>query len=112
MTLAPHNVDIREDAQSLPPIRRKRYHRYMARGWESKSVEEQVTQKESESAIGEQNPAHKKMAAGEKASVLRQRQSLELQRERILSERTSSPHRRAALTAALSDVESKLNSLT
>ena len=90
----------------------KRYHRYMARGWESKSVEEQLTQKETESAFGEQNPAHKRTVAGEKASILRERQSLELQRERILSERTSSPHRRAALTAALSDVESKLNSLT
>ena len=52
-----------------------------------------MTQKETESAFGEQNPAHKKMAAGEKASILRERQSLELQRERILSERTSSPHR-------------------
>lgn len=84
----------------------------MARGWESKSVEDQVTQKESESAIGEQNPAFKRIAAGEKASILRERQALELQRERILSERTSSAYRRAALTAALSDIESKLNSLT
>lgn len=70
-----------------------------------------MTQKESESAIGEQNPATKKATAGEKASILREKQSLELQRERILSERTSSPHRRAALTAALSDIESKLNLL-
>jgi hypothetical protein len=83
----------------------------MARGWESKSVEEQLTQKESESAIGQQNPAIKKATAGEKASILREKQSLELQRERILSERTSSPHRRAALTAALSDIESKLSLL-
>ena len=37
-------------------------------------------------------------------------QALELQRERILSERTSSPHRRAALQAALSDIEAKLTS--
>ncbi len=74
-------------------------------------MEEQLTQKESESAIGEPNPAHKKSAEGNKASILREKQALELQRERILSERTSSPHRRAALTAALSDVESKLNLL-
>jgi hypothetical protein len=83
----------------------------MARGWESKSVEEQLTQKESESASGQQNPAITRATAGEKASILREKQSLELQRERILSERTSSPHRRAALTAALSDIESKLNLL-
>ena len=31
-----------------------------------------------------------------------------MQRERILSERTSSPHRRSALTNALADIEEKL----
>ena len=41
----------------------------------------------------------------------RHRQDLELQRERILSERTSSPHRRTALTNALADVEEKLAEL-
>ena len=41
----------------------------------------------------------------------RQRQALELQRERILSERTSSPHRRTALTNALADIEEKLAEL-
>lgn len=41
----------------------------------------------------------------------RQRQDLELQRERILSERTSSPHRRTALTNALADIEEKLSEL-
>jgi hypothetical protein len=34
-----------------------------------------------------------------------------LQRERILSERTSSPHRRSALTYALADIEEKLAEL-
>ena len=38
----------------------------------------------------------------------RQKQELDLQRERILSERTSSPVRRAALQAALADIESRL----
>ena len=38
-------------------------------------------------------------------------QSLELQRERVLSERTSSPHRRAALEAALADIEAKIATL-
>ncbi len=32
-------------------------------------------------------------------------------RERILSERTSSPHRRSALTIALADIEEKLSEL-
>ncbi len=41
----------------------------------------------------------------------RQRQALELQRERVLSERTSSPHRRSALEAALLDIEEKLSEL-
>jgi hypothetical protein len=43
-----------------------------------------------------------------KAVRMRQRQALELQRERILDERTSSPIRRAALEAALSEIEAKL----
>ena len=34
-----------------------------------------------------------------------------MQRERILSERTSSPHRRSALELALADVEEKLAEL-
>ena len=41
----------------------------------------------------------------------RKRQALEMQRERILSERTSSPHRRTALEAALLEIEEKLSEL-
>ncbi len=41
----------------------------------------------------------------------RMRQALELQRERVLSERTSSPHRRTALETALADIEEKLGEL-
>jgi len=44
----------------------------------------------------------------EEAERKRQRQALELQRERILSERTSNPHRRSALAFALADIEEKL----
>lgn len=51
----------------------------------------------------------KRTSVGELAKK-RDLQALELQRERILSERTSSPHRRAALQAALSDIEAKLTS--
>ncbi|RZU42573.1 hypothetical protein BDD14_4164 [Edaphobacter modestus] len=41
----------------------------------------------------------------------RRLQALEMQRERILSERTSSPHRRSALAYALADIEEKLAEL-
>jgi hypothetical protein len=61
----------------------------MARGWESKSVEEQMS-------IHEEHPA----SQGAKSKV-----SSELAKKR-----TSSPHRRAALQAALSDIEAKLTS--
>jgi len=48
-----------------------------------------------------------------RAEVERQRKlsELHLQRERILAERTSSPHRRTALAAALEDIEVKLSEL-
>jgi hypothetical protein len=76
----------------------------MSRGWESKSVEEQQSQADAP----KQNPAE---ANAEAANRKRLRQTLELQRERILSERTSSPHRRSALENALADVEEKLAEL-
>ena len=45
------------------------------------------------------------------ADRTRRRQALEMQRERVLSERTSSPHRRSALELALTDIEEKLAEL-
>ncbi|HEY0757946.1 MAG TPA: hypothetical protein VGD59_01685 [Acidisarcina sp.] len=78
----------------------------MARGWESKSVEDQVA--EHEIHLAKAPALHK---AREDSARKREIQSLQLQRERILSERTSSPLRRAALGAALSEVESKLKAL-
>ena len=47
----------------------------------------------------------------EEAERKRRRQALEMQRERVLSERTSSPHRRSALELALADIEEKLAEL-
>ena len=47
----------------------------------------------------------------EEAARVRQRQVLELERERILDERTSNPIRRAALEAALGDIEKQLAQL-
>jgi hypothetical protein len=76
----------------------------MSRGWESKSVEEQ----QSQAAAPKPNPTEKRADDAERT---RQRQALELQRERILSERTSNPHRRSALAYALADIEEKLAEL-
>ena len=60
----------------------------------------------------EPEQAEGKPNAVAEAAVKRQRQELELQRERILDERTSSPHRRAALEAALADIEARLSSIS
>ena len=76
----------------------------MSRGWESKSVEEQQNQAAAAKPVAAESGL-------EDAERKRRRQSLELQRERILSERTSSPHRRSALTNALADIEEKLAEL-
>jgi hypothetical protein len=76
----------------------------MSRGWESKSVEEQQSQAASPKPTAAETSA-------EAAERKRRLQALELQRERILSERTSSPHRRSALAYALADIEEKLAEL-
>lgn len=81
----------------------------MARGWESKSVEEQVAEKESDPL----NPDEAARRAHLKEAIRqRQRRELELQRERVLSERTSNVNRRVALTAALTDIETKLKAFS
>jgi hypothetical protein len=77
----------------------------MSKGWESKSVEEQQNQ------AAAPKPVNPDQIPADEAQRKRQRQALELQRERILSERTSSPHRRTALTNALADIEEKLAEL-
>jgi hypothetical protein len=76
----------------------------MARGWESKSVEEQQQSAADSGTVIDVA----KQKGQERAKRERQKQELDLQRERILSERTSSPVRRAALEAALAEIESRL----
>jgi hypothetical protein len=76
----------------------------MARGWESKSVEEQ----QSQPAAPKIDPS---IAHARDAERKRQVQALEMQRERVLSERTSNPHRRTALSNALADIEERLTQL-
>ena len=83
----------------------------MSKGWESKSVEEQQAE-----AL-ETRARNSTAAAGAKADKLdqadRQRriQALEMQRERVLSERTANPHRRNALSDALATLERDLELL-
>jgi hypothetical protein len=90
---------------SLGQMRGKeKYDRSMARGWESKSVEDQISEHEGTKV----NTAKGNLV--EESAKKREKQALELQRERVLSERTSSPVRRAALEAALADIESRLES--
>ena len=81
----------------------------MARGWESKSVEEQQSESQSEPLSADETARRSRLA---KANHERERQSLELQREHILNQRTSNPNRRAALEAALADIEEKLKAFS
>jgi len=53
----------------------------------------------------------RRQAALDQAKQTRKKQALQLQRENILSQRTSSPVRRAALEAALAHVEAQLAEL-
>jgi hypothetical protein len=80
----------------------------MSKGWESKNVEEQ--QAEAGSAKpGKPEADH--AAARADAERKRRIQTLELQREHVLSQRTSSPHRRSALELALAQIEYELQQL-
>jgi hypothetical protein len=86
----------------------------MSRGWESKSVESQQAEPVEVPLTPAQNKANVVAIRGNMAADAerkRTRQALELQRERILSERTASPHRRSALANALADIEEKLAEL-
>ena len=80
----------------------------MSKGWESKNVENQQAERETA------KPARltvDSIAQASEAERKRRVQALELQRERVLSERTSSPHRRSALELALATIERELEQL-
>jgi len=53
----------------------------------------------------------RRAAEVERATRKRQLQDLNLQRENILSQRTSNPGRRAALEAALAQIERRIQSI-
>jgi hypothetical protein len=73
----------------------------MARGWESKSVEEQMATAFGDSgaapASGFISEDERRLAEQHRAGQERRKQGLYLQRESILSQKTSHPARRAAL---------------
>jgi hypothetical protein len=92
----------------------------MARGWESKSVEEQMANALQQPAVntGKHLNGHdsngfvsedaRRAADKVRSERERQKQALNLQRENILSQKTSNPARRTALEAALEQIESQI----
>jgi hypothetical protein len=87
----------------------------MARGWESKSVEEQMANalQQPQASAGNEFVSEDQRRAADQARTVkeRQKQALHLQRENILSQRTSNPARRAALEAALAQIEAQIENL-
>ena len=87
----------------------------MARGWESKSVEEQMANalQQPEVETGDEYVSEEARRAAEQVRTekARHKQALNLQRENILSQRTSNPARRSALEAALAQIEQEIASL-
>jgi hypothetical protein len=87
----------------------------MARGWESKSVEEQMASSQSIAPVSLSmnfvSLEARREAEHQRAQRLRQKQALNLQRENILSQRTSNPARRSALEAALQQIEAQIAEL-
>jgi hypothetical protein len=87
----------------------------MSRGWESKSVEEQMANalQQPEVNAGNEFVSEDQRRAADQARTVRERQkqALNLQRENILSQKTSNPARRTALEAALSQVEGQIEAM-
>jgi chromosome segregation ATPase len=73
----------------------------MARGWESKSVEEQMAEKQEDASDVKTKDTERE----------RKRRDLEMQREYLLNQRTSNANRRAALAEALEQIEASLREL-
>jgi hypothetical protein len=75
---------------------------------ENKPVEEQMANALGDPGAGLTSEDRRRVAAQDLAARERQKQSLNLQRENILSQRTSNPARRAALEAALAQIEAQI----
>jgi hypothetical protein len=87
----------------------------MARGWESKSVEDQMANALLEVEAGPRdgyvNEEARRLADQIRMGRERQQQALHLQKENILSQKTSHPARRAALENALAQIEAQIKAL-
>lgn len=81
----------------------------MARGWESKSVESQMDEMERR-----RGPAERERQTEEQLRRLRERESIELSRTRVLREmeETVHPRRREQLQAALEYLDGQLEQLS
>ena len=80
----------------------------MSKGWESKNVEEQQAEQSAPKPVASDLSANQMRADADRK---RRIQALEMSRERVLSERTSSLHRRTALEQALATIEYELEQL-
>jgi len=80
----------------------------MARGWESKSVEDQIDMAEARSAIG-----RAKVLSEEAIEALRKKESILMSRTRVVRdiESAQNPRYRAVLTKALADLDAQLSNL-
>ena len=94
------DIVTRYRSQALPG-----YNKDMARGWESKSVEEQMEAAASARPSGAQPPLDTRQA-----ERLRLRQGLELSRSRVRQQLAGDPHprHRRLLEGALADLEAQL----
>jgi hypothetical protein len=79
----------------------------MARGWESKSVEQQQAE-----ALGTSGPA-KKPRTPEEIRIQNQREAISLSRRRVLQQldAAQNPRHREMLQAALADLDAQLQRL-
>jgi len=79
----------------------------MARGWESKAVDDQI-----ETATAEKFVPRARSLSPEQASALRDKKVLELSRARVARdlEDSQDPRYRSLLTRALEDIDAKLAS--
>jgi len=71
-----------------------------------------LQQTEAGSEGGFETEDARRIAASKRAAREREKQALNLQRENILSQKTSSPVRRQALEAALAHIESQINAMS
>jgi len=87
----------------------------MARGWESKSVEDQMANalQQAEVVADKEFVSEDQRRAADQVRTVkeRQKQALHLQRENILSQKTSNPSRRTALEAALAQIEAQIGAM-